>query len=527
MSREYFPSAILMIAILLSLASLGAAGQEDRPIREVGGPAISPVTITTPAVSAPQLGETKAIPLELSVEQAVLLALKNNRDLKVFQLEPVITGSFELLEEGRFDPELFADFETFKEKASETSRSSGEQFNVSAREANGTVGLRQLLPTGTELEATISQERRSSNRAPEQQTARLGLTVTQSLLRDFGPAVNIARIRQAEFETLASLEELRGFSEALLADCEIAYWNYVLAEKEIAIFEESLKVVRQQLEEIELRIEVGILPEIEAAAARAEEALRVQAVIEARSQLEAARLQLLRLVNPDPDGSLTRPIVASSEPELLVQSQNDLADRLQLAMKSRPELNEARLRQEQNRLETVMTRNGLLPRLELFITLGKTGYAESFSGSFKNLDDNTFDISGGLRLSYLLGNREAKARNIEAFAVRRQTDAALANLRQLVRLDVHLAFNEVERARQQITASRATRSFQQQTLLAEKERFEVGSSTALQLAQAQRDLLNSQIVESEAVVNYRIALVRLYLAEGSLLKRRGVTISSN
>jgi outer membrane protein len=34
--------------------------------------------------------------------------------------------------------------------------------------------------------------------------------------------------------------------------------------------------------------------------------------------------------------------------------------------------------QEQQRLETVVTRNGLLPRLDFFITLGKTGYADSF-----------------------------------------------------------------------------------------------------------------------------------------------------
>ncbi|MEZ6193181.1 MAG: hypothetical protein R3C45_18055 [Phycisphaerales bacterium] len=53
-----------------------------------------------------------------------------------------------------------------------------------------------------------------SNRAPEQQDARLGLTVTQQLLRA-GPAVNLARVKQAELDTRASLYELRGFAEQL------------------------------------------------------------------------------------------------------------------------------------------------------------------------------------------------------------------------------------------------------------------------------------------------------------------------
>ncbi|MCG8508031.1 MAG: TolC family protein [Rhodospirillales bacterium] len=57
--------------------------------------------------------------------------------------------------------------------------------------------------------------------------------------------------------------------------------------------------------------------------------------------------------------------------------------------------------------------------------------------------------------------------------------------------------------------------------LGEVERFDVGSSTALLVAQAQRDLLASQIAEVEAIGNYRIALVELSLAEGSLLEWRG------
>jgi outer membrane protein TolC len=44
------------------------------------------------------------------------------------------------------------------------------------------------------------------------------------------------------------------------------------------------------------------------------------------------------------------------------------------------------------------------------------------------------------------------------------------------------------------------------------------------VAQAQRDLLETRIAESQAIVDYRIALVGLYRAEGSLLDRRGVAI---
>ena len=490
-------------------------------------PTIVPVEFQTPATEPPALTSSAEKPIELSVEQAVMLALRNNLDLEVQQLSPVIVGTFEQIERGTFDPEFFAEAEYFDESSNEISRSSGELFSVSANEAGGGAGLRQLLPSGTTIEAVVAQDRITSDRAPELQTARVGLSVTQSLLRGFGSAVNLASVRQAELDTLASIDELQGFTQALLADTEIAYWNYVLANEKIAIFEESLEVARKQREEIEQRIEVGILPEIEVAAARSEEALRVQALINARSQLEDRRLRILRLISPGPYGHLDWTITTTSELRITPQPITDLSDRLQLAEQSRPDLNEARLRLQQNRLETIVTRNGILPRLDLFIALGKTGFADTFPDSFHELNGNTYDLTAGVRLSHFLGNRAAQASNLAAFAAQQQAANAVANLRQLVHLEVRLAVNEVERTRQLIDASRATRIFQEQTVEAEKERFDVGASTTLQIAQAQRDLLLIQIAEVEATVNYRIALVRLYLAEGSLLEYRGVRLAGS
>ncbi len=74
---------------------------------------------------------------------------------------------------------------------------------------------------------------------------------------------------------------------------------------------------------------------------------------------------------------------------------------------------------------------------------------------------------------------------------------------------------------------RSTRLRRGETLKAEKERFDVGVSTSLLMAQAQRDLLISSIEEAAAVINSQKALIKLYLAEGSLLERRGIEVSSS
>ncbi|KJS33705.1 MAG: transporter [Desulfatitalea sp. BRH_c12] len=473
-------------------------------------------------VPLPVPAEGQALPL--SVEEAIMISLQYNRDLHVRQLNPVIAGTFEQIARGVFDPEVFAEMQYYRERASETSRATGEQFGTQGSDTSVVAGVRQSLPTGTELEATVEHERNLSNRTPDQQTARVGLSVTQSLLRGFGPAVNMIDVRQAALDHSASLYELRGYIEALVADTEIAYWNYVLAEQEIAIFENAAKVASQQRDEIEQRIAVGVLPRIEAAASRAEVALREQALIDARSQLESQRLRLVRLLGPGAAAGLDLQVRPTTGPAIDAQPITDLPERLQLAEQARPDINEARLRLQQDRLEVLVTKNGLLPRLELFAGLGRTGYADTFSQSVKELDGDTYDFTAGLRFSHFLGNRSAEARHVAARATRRQSAEAVANLLQIVRLDVHLAATEVERTRQQISATAATRALQEQTLVAEKERFDVGASTSLLVAQAQRDLLTIQIAEVEAVINYRTALVQLYLSEGSLLERRGIRL---
>ncbi len=522
------------LAILLSILSSGCIqpdrwgvfrkdlssrvpGEDARPV--IATEEYRPRLAAEPSFTLPEEG-----PIALSVEQASMLVLRNNRDLQVRQINPVIAGTFEQIERGKYDPEFFAELEYMKERSLETAASTGTEFSVEGNETSAVAGIRQEFPTGTTVEATVGQNRSISDRTPELQTARLGLSITQSLLRGFGPAVNLVSVRQAELDTVASVYELRGFTEALLAETETTYWNYVLARLEIDIVERSLAVARQQRDEIELRIEVGILPEIEAAAARAQVAGHEQALIDARSLLEENRLRLLRLINPGRHGQFDLRIHATSEPAIDPEPITDLADRLQLAERLRPDLNEARLRLEQNRLETIVTRNGLLPRLDLFIALGNSGFADTFSDSFREMNNSNYDLTAGVRLSQFLGNRAAEARDLAARASRRQAAEAVDNLREIVQVDVRLAINEVERSRQQISASKATRILREETLKAEKERFDVGASTALQVAQAQRDLLASSIAEVKAIVNYRVAIVRMYLAEGSLLERRGVRI---
>lgn len=473
------------------------------------------------------LPHAEAGQIALSLEQAVFLSLQRNPELQVERYTPLITATFEQIERGVFDAEFFAGFDYAEDTASEVSRSTEERFNVEGDDIDALAGLRQQLPSGTSLEASVAYGRSTSNRTPEQQDVRLGLSVTQSLLRGFGAAVNLAAVYQAELDSQASLYEFRGFVEALLSEVEIAYWRYVFTAEGITILEQSLEIAKKQLSEVESQIEIGVIPRNSAAAAKAEVARRNQALLEGRSRKIERRLRLLRLLNVTDKKHFQLLITPTSKPRMAMSPLGDLEERVELALALRPDLNEARLRQRRNSIEVVRTRNGLLPKLELFIDVGKTGYGESFAPAWSNIDDENYDLLVGIEFSSYLGNRTAEGKNLAARASRDQAAAAIENLKNIVQLDVRLAANEVERARQQIAASAVTREMEELTVKAEQERFAVGDTTSLLVAQAQRDLLVSQLAEIEAVVEYRVALVSLYLAEGSLLERRGIQLENS
>jgi outer membrane protein TolC len=463
-------------------------------------------------------------PLKVTVTDAILLSLENNRSLLVQRLDPSIRQTFEDQERALFDPTTNADLSAGRVDAERLARSGSRTEDFNTDYVDGIISLEQYFPTGTTVALEASSEMEDSSLYDRSfYSTRLGMTVTQALLRGFGTDVNLVRLRQVRLDTRMSEYELRGFTESLVANVERTFWDYALARRQIEIVEESLKVTRQQLTETKELIAVGRLARADLAAVQAEVAAQEQALIEARANEESIRLQLLRLLDPKGPGIWQRKLDLIYQPILPEIKMEDVELHVAVSTRMRPILNEARLQILRDDLEIVYTKNGLLPLMDLFITLGKSGYADSFSESIGNITDDDYDASTGVTFKYPIFNRDARARHLRALLTREQAQKAFANLSQLVEVDVRTAYIEVNRTKQQIGASSITRMFNEEKLRTESEKLRVGKSTSFLVAQAQRDLLDSRIAEVRALANYLKALIDLYRQDGSLLERRGIS----
>jgi len=461
-------------------------------------------------------------PIRVRVQDAILMALENNQALNIERLNPAIQKTFEQQEQGVFDPLVSAEITGDRQRAERIRSGSGLE-SYTEKTLSGNAAVEKFFPSGTTVAVGGDVERLDSSLYDDYFTsARLGLTVTQALLKGLGVSVNTVDLRQARLDTYASQYELRGFSEALLNQVEVAYWDYALAIRQIKIVEESLELAEQQRNETREMIAVGRTAESELVAAQAAISSRRQELIEARSNREITRLRFLRLLNPPGPNPFKREVVVLSRPDLQQTTLDDADSHVAVAMRMRPDLNQARLGLQRDELEIVKTKNGLLPKLDFFITLGKTGYAESFGGSLGDIGGDNYDAMAGISFQYPIKNNDASARYRRSLLNRDQAEKALRNLSQLIELEIRSAYIEVERARQQIYASSETRKLQEEKLRVETEKFRVGRSTNFLVAQAQNDLLVSQIVEVRAVASYLKALTDLFRLEGSLLERRGV-----
>ncbi len=514
--------AIVLVSLVLGSApgrtaetGRSPAGGGDQPPVSPGPPAVQP---------APPPGSAGGL-LEVTVSRAILMALENNRELAVERVRPEIVRTFEREEKGVFDPVLFADELGWQEIKGEKLRGGGTVEPYDTKSPVGTLGIESFLSSGTKIALDTSSTVVDETSVNQLVQSRIGLTVSQSLLRGLGPATNLARVRAARIDADVSAYELRGFAELLIADVERAYWDFARLLREVQILEESVSLADQLLKDTEERVRIGTLAQIELAAAKSELAFRRQDLLDARADAEKARLLLVRLLNPagtDPwalDVRLQSPLVSADE------AIGNVEDHVAVAHQKRPELNQARLLVARGDLDVVRTRNGLLPRMDIFVTMGRSGYAGSFGDAWRDRGSDHYDVAAGITFELPIRRRTGHARYDRAVLERGRADEVVANLRQLGDGDVRTAFVEADRAKAMIAAATATRELDEQKLEGEWDKHRIGRASTFQVARAQRDLTRSRRREAAALADERVALVELARLEGSLLDRRAIGVA--
>ncbi|MBN1998275.1 TolC family protein [candidate division KSB1 bacterium] len=461
--------------------------------------------------------------IRLTIQDAIFLALERNPTVTIQRLDPKIKQSYASEQRSVFDPMLSASAQKTKSKSQRFLGSRPDPFEMTTDRTQYNLEISETLPTGSTLALVSSFSGSGSNIYTDQYVGSMGVTFSQALLQGISWGANLAELRRTRLDVEISRSELKGVAEQVVADVETAYWSLYLAAQEILIQRKSLELAEKQLQESLERVTVGKLPELELAAVHAEVSTRHEALIDAQSRYEQARLQMLFFLNPSHKDfwSLTPDLV--DVPLLPIDSLGAISLHDSLGLRYRSDLQQADYNLKKGELEITRTRNGLLPRLDLFISFGRTAYAKTFNEGLPDPTSPFYDFSMGLNFEFPVINRTERAQVARARWTQEQNELALENMKRLVEWDVRSAYIEVLRTRKLIETTKVTLALQEKKLAAELEKFRVGKSTNYLVLQAQRDLTASQLEEARAVVSYLNALIQLYRMEGTLLERRGIS----
>ena len=462
----------------------------------------------------------------ISLKEAVEMSLSNNIALNIEKIDPEIYATNIEQAKAEFDTKVSASLSASDKRSRSINandvigRNSNNSTTASIEaEKKSTSGIK------TSVGASVNRSRTSSHSSLY--AARLGIDVTAPLMRGAGEEVNLVSLRKAELDLDWSKYELYGYILDFVSETEKKYWQYYLSVKQLEIVKESLQLAMQQRDETLKRINVGKIAESEIAAADAEVALCQEDLIDAESRVVSSAISLLRNINKDTENFWRKRPNLISLPKLREIDQYDfnLEDCIADSLIMRPELRQAELMQRKNELDIVSTKNGMLPKLDFFISLGKTGYSKSFDGSEPSFrHKEPFDSSVGLTYELNRHRRGEKAKYDRAKLNLRLQKESIKNLEQLIKEDVIKAYIEIKRTKEQLAATTATAQKQEEKLRVENVKFDVGKTTAFQVAQAQRDLTAAKIAQVKAIIDYTVSKSELLRSTGLLLKFRGIEI---
>jgi outer membrane protein TolC len=540
------PRRILTCSLLVFPLAAASAGAQTFPAPDYfRGIFVRPVREPLPAPESLRDFVSDG-QLRLTLADAIRLTLANNTEVRINQLQ--YEGTRFAIDRAyqAFDPVFTSSFNTRRSTTPTTDQLAGAA-TLSTLSQTTSLGFTQRFFTGTQYSINFNGSRNTTNSVFSNFNPSLGASldfnVNQPLLRNRGllpqkaPLVIARRsMQQSRHTFLAQVQD--SISQAVNR-----YWDVVEARDNLTVLRKSLDLAEATYKRNKRELELGALPPLDIYRSESQVATRRVQVIQAEYRLKQLEDELRRTIGADLDPqirALDVDLVESAEPSGALMTM-DSQQAVEMALKTRPELEALRLQLANEDTSVQVAHNGLQPDLNL------TGFYNSAGRGGNRIDTSVtppvvtsrgglgdaFDQLGSwdfpsygftLSLRLPIKNRVAEADLGIAMIARRRSLLTQRQREQAISLEARNAVHQLEQAKLSMAASRIALDLARKNLEAEQRKYELGATTIFfvldaqqQLTQAERDLLAAQ-------VGYQRAATAVDRATGSLLDRHKVEI---
>lgn len=481
-------------------------------------------------------------PRYLTLDEALHLVLEKSLDVRIEWLNWAVADNQTDAAWGKFEPALFLN-STWRESnlpqnALEYVQTGGvlvplDEPNVFKQQSlMSQAGIEGLLPLGTQyrLFTSLGEFRNDLNRQrppsifyPEYGAA-VGVTVTQPLLRGFGPAVNLAEVRISQRNEAIADRQWEARLQRSVASVMLDYYDLIFAVENLSVKRDVVIFARNLVSENQKRLAAGVLSAAEVQEAEVAVAVAKEEVLTALSFIvEKQRSLRSQILDSLEEGAGLVFLPKDSLP--IIHPRTDRARLLQTAIAQRPDHRAAIEEAEKQAIVVKYTRNQLLPRLDLQATLSANGLSGDRSSAYSEaFERQGYDTQVGFQFSIPLGNRTARANNVVAEHKRQQAILNIARSELNVAVELDTVIAQVKAARARLESTRDSVRLSEQLLSMEQKRLGEGVSRTFDVLKAQREEADARIRQVAAQADYNKAATQLSLISGTLLERQGIRI---
>ncbi len=475
--------------------------------------------------SAQEAGGAERV-LQLTLEDALRIAVERNLELELEMLNSEIASYDYLGSWGAFDPVFTLTGRLSDSEIEGSSSLSGaDVVDVDSQGLNTTLGV--PFTTGGRLDLSYDRDNTRTNNQfavfDTSTTDVVSIALTQPLLRGAWSRFATADQRESEVslrQQEATYEEVR---QRVLRDVTNAYWDLVGAVEELGVRELALETGERQLAQDRRRLEVGVGTEVDVLQSETNRAQLEEQRLLAEFNLRAAEDALRTLLFQRSDGevqvdfeSWDWPIVALTPlPAVDETIELDWLRSLDLAIRNRPELERQRLEIEASEVRLVRAESTRLPGLDLTLSATSTGFDDDPSAALNSATGFDFPTyTGSLAFDVPIRNRTAKFAERAARAALRAARVGYDQVELTVLAEVRSAVRGVAYSVEGVRAATTSRDFAERQVAAEQARYDEGLSTTFQVLEFQRDLAEALSTLTTARAAYAKALTALEHAEG-------------
>jgi outer membrane protein TolC len=440
----------------------------------------------------------------LSLDDAIGLALRANREIQTAYLQRVAQRFDLYVSEGKFSPKVNLSTNWLNNKLS------GVVSNTADVTANATL----VLPTGAKFALSKTNGLAGVSSGLDSSS----WTLSQPLLKNGGFAVNEASIQMARLDERINQLFLKAVLSQVVTQVIFAYRELFRAQEQQTIAENALARSRALYSVNQALIAAGRMAAVELVQAEAEIANRELALEEASNQVDSLRLALLSLLALESNQPLE---VFAPEPFHLKEIKFDEA--MGEALNNQPDYLISMLQLERSKINLDYAKNQQLWDLS-FVAGRSQARAGGVDASIDQATQKNESSFVGLQLSVALGERSEEQAVVHASVEVESQEIRLKGVRQTVEQRVRDAVRNVQTRWRQLELSNKAQAFSLLKLDAEKEKLRTGRSSNFQVLSFENDLRNAENAKVSAEIAYLNALTDLDERMGRTLMVWGVPV---